>query len=322
MATACGDEPLPTDGQLEGTRLALSLVEHVSTSLQLTAPYRCARMPARLEAPVIPDMPLTVTDAVVSIEKLAAKKTLLIAALADARGSEAETLRALGTMREKLIKEKVDVVISLGGMGETEDAIQAVLGELSREAPYLLVAIPGDRESVAAHRQAVRTLADSGARVLDGATYRFLRLGGVLLATMPGIAMTANLVAGHEGCEHTGDDVEALLDLLSNEKETVLLASYSPMRGQGKQASDQGVGAIHTGEALLAPLLDSDALSLVIHGMVQPEAPAARGKIRPGQGTASLATGSLDPLEGPSAALLLSIAGKRVTWRRVGARPQ
>ena len=304
---------------MAGSRLALSLVEHLGTSLQLSAPHRCARIQPGLHAPVMPDMRWSVTDAILSIDSYADKKALLIAALADARGNDAVTLRATEIMREKFIQEKVDLVVSLGGMGKNKESIQAVLAELSRDAPYLLVALPGDRESVDAHRQAIRELTDSGARILDGATYRFLRLGSVLLATMPGIAMTANLIAGNEGCEHTGDDVKALLDLLSAEEATVVLASYAPLREQGDHASDRGVGAIHTGETLLSPLLGSAALSVVIHGMVEQESPTPRGKVRPGRGPSSIATGSLDPLTGPSAALLLSIAGKKLSWRRIEA---
>jgi hypothetical protein len=206
-------------------------------------------------------------------------------------------------------------------MGKDKESIHTVLAELTREAPYLVVAIPGERESVAAHREAIAELVASGSRILDGANYRLLRLGAVLVATMPGIAMTANLVAGDEGCEHTADDVSALLGQLASAKESVVLASYAPPRAEGPLASDRGAGSIHTGETILSPLLKSEAVSVILHGMVEGESPLPRGKIRPGQGATSLAAGSLDPLEGQSAALLLSISGKKLNWRRIQAIP-
>jgi hypothetical protein len=266
-------------------------------------------------------MDLSLSGSIVNIDSLADKKTLLMATVADARGSDAETLGAVTKLREKFIKEKVNLVVSLGGIGEDKESIQAVLAELTRDAPYLLVAMPGDRESVTGHRQAIAELVASGARVLDGANYRLIRMGNLLLATMPGIAMTANLVAGDEGCEHTAEDVSRLQEQLANPKKTVVLASYAPPRAQGPQASDRGAGAIHTGETILSPLLRNEAVSVLVHGMVQEETPAPRGRIRPGQEVTSLAAGSLDPLEGQSAALLLSISGKKLSWRRIQAMP-
>jgi hypothetical protein len=241
--------------------------------------------------------------------------------VADARGSEAETLAAVAKLREKFRKEGVNLVVSLGGIGEDKASIQAVLAELTRDAPYLVVALPGDRESVASHRQAIGELVASGARILDGANYRLIRLGSMLLATMPGIDMTANLIAGDEGCEHTADDVSALQQRIADSKHGVVLASYAPLRETGPRASDWGAGAIHTGETTLSSLLEDDAVAVVVHGMVQSESPAPRGKIRAGQAVTSLAAGSLDPLEDKSVALLLSISGKKLSWRRMQAMP-
>jgi hypothetical protein len=89
---------------------------------------------------------------------------LKIAAISDARGSEAETLSAITELRAGFVEQDVDVVLSLGGHGSSMESIHAVLSAIATDAPYLTVAIPGDRESITGHREAVSELAKSGAK--------------------------------------------------------------------------------------------------------------------------------------------------------------
>jgi hypothetical protein len=318
---ACGDAPPPTDGKVEGGQLATSLIQHLNSSLQLVAPFRCARIQNDRATPLLSGMKVTMRKATLEVESLAQKKTLTIAAVADARGSDEATLQGLAFLRDAFISEKVDLVISLGGHGTSKDDIYAVLSAISVDAPYLTLAIPGDRESVPGHREAVSELAKAGAKIIDGAQYRVLSLGTLNLATMPGIAMSANLIANHEGCLHTLEDSQELLRYLESEDVDFLLASYAPARQDSRPATDLGAGGIHVGEQELAPLSQSKALRLRIHGMVaQPEAPQS-GKLRLGPGASSLASGSLDPLDGSSSALVISITGQRLDWKRIVAAP-
>jgi hypothetical protein len=266
-------------------------------------------------------MKVTMQGATLNFEGLAKKKSLTIAAVADARGDDEETLRGAAALREIFLEEGVDVVLSLGGHGKTEQATHALLSAISTKAPYLTVALPGDRESIPAHRKAVRSLAKSGARVLDGAQYRLLSLGDLLVATMPGIAMGANLIAGNDGCLHTEADTADLIEFIEKSESRVLLASYAPVRQEGSEGSDLGAGGIHVGETLLKPLLATEKLALRIHGMVGGRSSPTKGKHRMGPGSRTLAAGSLDALDGPSTALILAITGKKLSWRRVVAEP-
>ena len=314
---ACGDPPPPSDGQVEGAKLATSLVQQLNSSLQLSAPFRCARVQVNLATPRVNGMSTSMTGATVQFEELAKKKSLRFGAISDARGSEEETLAAVSTLRESFVTEKVDLVLSLGGHGSSLASIQAVLSALTLDAPYLTIAIPGDRESVSAHREAVRELAKSGAKIIDGARYRVLSFGKVVVATMPGISKQANLIEGDNGCLHTVADVNQLLRYLPADT-SLLLASYAPPRQEGPEGSDIGAGGIHTGEAALAGLLQNKALSLVVHGMVDNATPSS-GKLKLGQGMRSVATGSADPLEGRTSALVISITGKKLAWKRLRA---
>ncbi len=316
---ACGDAPPPSNGEVEGEKLATSLVAHLGSSLQLSAPFRCARIQTDRATPVIPGMNVTMEGATLRLDSFAEKKSVTLAFIADARGHDKETVRAASALRARFAEEGVDVLLSLGGHDREEDSIAALLSALTADAPYLTLAIPGDRESVTGHRQAVRDLAKSGARILDGAQYRMLSLGNVLVATMPGISMEANLVAANDGCLHTEADTRELLKYVEKSKLPVLIASYAPVRQEGLGGSDLGAGGIHAGEKLLQPLLATDNLSLLIHGMVGLGSSDSKGKHRMGQASRSLAAGSLDPLDGPSMALIITITGKRLNWRRIEA---
>lgn len=318
----CGDPPQASDGQSEGEKLATSLVDHLGTSLQMTAPFRCARIQADRATPAFKDMELTMEGATLTIASLTGKKSLTLATIADARGDDEGTLRAASTLRETFAAQGVDLVISLGGHGSSVESIQALLSAISSDAPYLTLAIPGDRESIPAHREAVRDLAKSGARIVDGAQYRLVSLGSLLVATVPGIAMEANLIAENDGCLHTESDTKELLEYVEKSQSPVLVASYAPPRQVGPGGSDLGAGGIHTGEKLLQPLLTSEKVSLVIHGMVGSGSAPSKGKHRLGQGSRALAAGSLDAFGGPSTSLIITIAGKKVAWRRVEAKAE
>ncbi len=317
-AIACGDPPPPADGQIEGAKLAKAMVTHLDRTLQMSAPFRCARIQLDRATPRLANMDLSMERATLIIGSLSDKKKIKIAALSDARGNQEETLKAVALMRETFIKEEVDIVLSLGGLASKKAAIHSLLSALSTDAPYLTLAIPGDRESTPAHRAAVADLAKSGTKILDGAQYRLLRMGNVLLATMPGVSMEANLIAAKEGCLHTADDGSELLRYLDDEEVKLVVASYAPIRGGG---SDLGAGGIHVGETQLAPLLQHKALAVHVHGMVSQKSSAKKGKERLARGPSFLAAGSVDPLDGPSSALIFSISDKKLLWQRIVAKP-
>ncbi|HTM20045.1 MAG TPA: hypothetical protein VL172_06050, partial [Kofleriaceae bacterium] len=112
---------------------------------------------------------------------------LVIAVVADARGGTPPTLARIERLRAELAAAGVELVVSLGGQGTARADLQAVLGGLAA-GPWALLAIPGDRESLAEHAAAVAAL---GGAVVDGGRVRFVDAAGVTIATFPGAEGTA-----------------------------------------------------------------------------------------------------------------------------------
>ncbi len=108
--------------------------------------------------------------------------------VADARGADAATLANLAWARKKLAAEKVDAVLVLGGMGGTKDELAQTLGALANDAPWMVVAQAGERESVPALAGAIAGLAAEQAPIVDGAAARIVVIDGVAIGFLPGLA--------------------------------------------------------------------------------------------------------------------------------------
>ena len=242
---------------------------------------------------------------------------MTIGVVADARGSRDH----LQTIRAGFVERGVELVVSLGGMGRERADIEAALSALA--GSWYLLALPGDRESFPAHRQAVVAL--TSRHVLDGSKVRRIRIGQLLtLLTLPGAPDVAHLLAADQGCLFTGRDSAALTDLArSTDGPHRLLVSHTPPRQSGPRASDRSASGIHIGDRDLADAVAALQSSLVVHGLVPPRALAARGshalspsdRLYLGAGAAD----GLPDLAGHSGsvplALVIEIETGRVTWQ-------
>tara|TARA_R110002096_G_scaffold416429_1_gene618908 strand:- start:68815 stop:69873 length:1059 start_codon:yes stop_codon:yes gene_type:complete len=312
---ACSGEPAPTDGQAEGKRLGQALTQHIETSMELRAPFRCARFPTDARGPNMERVSWDDTSGALVVKPYGSEPRF--ATIADARASSATDVSALERLRDSLNEQDVDVLISLGGLGRDEESIEQVLKALTMGARYLVLAFPGALESLPAHRSAIASLAKNGVRILDATRYRFTQLGELRLATMPGIAKTAHLVAGDSGCVHIEADIEELLANLAIASRPTVLLSYAPWRQQGDEATDLGIGDIHAGELELSPLERSEHVSALVHGMLSSREMANDGSIRLAQPPASIPTGSLSQDAASPSALMLSVAGAKLSWKRL-----
>lgn len=319
MALACGDGPPPTNGKVEGKRLALALAAHTVHTSTLIAPYRCARRRQEHALPVLPGLATSLNGPVLELGlgKDDIADSLTIAYVADARGADAETRRAIAKHRATFKEAGVRIIVSLGGLATKGDDLQSLLQDLLGDTQAILIAIPGDRESIPEHRAAIKRMAKTGARVLDGSYYQLIRVGEVVLANMPGIAMSSNLIAKMKGCQHLEIDAKELLRDGLREQDIILLNSYAPIRAEEIRAQDRGLGGIHVGELALVPLLQHTQIAAAIHAMVAPENPSTTGNVRISASALLLATGSLDALERKSEALLVTLAGTTLSWRRL-----
>jgi hypothetical protein len=174
-------------------------------------------------------------------------------------------------------------------MATTE--VEAVLSELT--GPWPVVAIPGDRESLASHRAACEALTQRG--VIDGSRIRSFSAGAVVMATFPGAPDVRRLVSGKDGCVHTAQDANSL-GVLYDSAETTgrnpsgagsgairVLLTHTPPRQGGAEGTDLAPGAIHIGDASLAEAIAAAGVDLVIHGLI-----AAHGVRAAAKGEATL----------------------------------
>ena len=333
--------------------LADGVAGAVTAARALAAPYRCAQ-PSRTALPTLPPIPArlgqrahrTLTLAGDTLRLLprghehAHDHTLVLGVVADARGVTPTTLGQLAQIRTAFAQDGVELVVSLGGMGRTKDEISAVLGALAHEGdPWVLWAMPGDRESVAAHRAAVATLLAADRPVFDASRVRMVEADGAVLAAFPGVEQPDELVAGVDGCVHNAADAAALAARLSAAHGVRVWAGYAPPRGQSPSDDDVALGGVHVGEQTLTAALAAARADLVLHGMVdQAVLGPAAGRAGVGGTSAPVVLGA-GPVEalpvwgpgGPAAdggALVVRVSEHGVSWRRVrfplpgrGARP-
>ncbi len=188
----------------------------------------------------------------------AARQRVLIGVVADARGADVATLARVRAAAASFAAAHVDVVVSLGGLGSTRAEIEPLLAALASDG-WLLVALPGDREAVAAHRETVAALAAHGAHVVDGSALGLLVVDGVTIGLLPGAPAgpgghAHGLVAGADGCARAGEDLAALERRVAAEPGPHVLAAHQAPRQRGLEATDVALGGVHVGEVGLADL--------------------------------------------------------------------
>jgi len=251
----------------------------------------------------------------------------VLGVVADARGSSTEIAVAqLARIRRRLEEAGVQVLLSLGGLGTSREEIANALRPLAVGARWPVIAIPGDREDLPAHRAAIAAVnQEEQTLVLDGSAIRLLIAETAVIGTLPGSASGKRLLAGVEGCQHTAADARALAEVLLEQDVARVWASHAPPRQQGPTASDVALGGAHVGEAELAEAIGTSKVSLVLHALVDEAAARQRpGSLRlPSAHPAHLASGALDavPTHVPDhgtitgAALVIRFTARELRWR-------
>ncbi|HEY4240566.1 MAG TPA: hypothetical protein VGM88_12160 [Kofleriaceae bacterium] len=300
--SACGghahdDSPAARIGPALGA--ALGAADHTR------APWRCADEG-------VPPLPAEERKLGARTWKLAGHEVsadgetdLTIGVVADAGGSAPATLAAIGRLRGALAH--ADLVVTLGGMGANQAEIEATLGALADQAPFPVVALPGDLEPADAQAKAIAALRAKGVPVVDGRLARRIELPGATIATLPGAGAASRLVAGAEGCGYRPEDVAAAAAALTALPGLRIVAEAEAPRG------------MHGGDATGDPALVPDAahpFDLALHGAADAVSPAQSGG-RDGKGVA-LTPGPSDatprlpgPVRAPTAGMLVVRAG---TW--------
>jgi hypothetical protein len=292
------------------TRVGPALAAAVAAAESARGPWRCTAA----------DLPALADDAFTAgahrwklhghaLHRDDAGDTATIAFVADAGGGTPATLAALGRLRGQLDAAAPDVVIALGGMGETEADLEATLGVLADRASFPVVALPGDLEPEPAELAALTALAKHGARVIDGRRARWIELPVATIATIPGAGAASRLAAGPEGCAWTAPEVTAIYGALAaHDGIRVAATAEAPREAPGGQP---------TGELALVP--PPAQVDVVIHGPTREAPSAARSGARDGA-AAALSPGTSDastrlPAPHVPSAGLLAIRGATWTWR-------
>lgn len=302
---ACGDSAPPPSAPGVGKVLAavLAAADHERT------PWRCAT----LDTPMVRDEQLTTGDRKWQLgghvlRRIDGDATLAIGVVADAGGDGPRTVAALARLRAELEHSSPDLVLALGGMGETQADLEATLGTLAERAPWPVVALPGDLEPASAHAAAIATLRTRGAQVFDGRLIRWIELSGATIATIPGAGARERLLAGDEGCLWRPEDVAALYSAVTTKPGIRIVASSEAPRSRvaGEPAGELG-------------LVPAQPIEVALHGPVTPAPSSAKSGGRDGAqvalspGTAD-ATRRLPDPHTPSAGILVVRAGTW-TWR-------
>ena len=178
VAGACGEasRPAVARGAL-GRATAEAVLAAVAAAADEIEPWRCAR-PGDTAGLVAPPGWRLDGARLIAPEDAAPH----VAVLGEARGDAT----AVAGLRAALDAAPPAVVVTIGGMATTQAELTALLAPLAEGAPWLLVAVPGDREALPAHRAAVAALAARGARVVDGTRARVIDLGAIRIGTLPG----------------------------------------------------------------------------------------------------------------------------------------
>jgi hypothetical protein len=306
--------PDPEVGRSAGAEMAGALDDALDRAELALEAHRCALLdPAPAGAPR--PLPATARPFTVQGDTLSAAggRPLVIAVVADARGATPPTLARIAALRAELEGADVELVLSLGGLGTGRAEIAAVLRAL--DGPWAVLAIPGDRESVAEHAAAVAELAAAGKPVVDGAKVRFVDGGGAAIGTFPGAGHTRQLVGGPDGCQHDAGDAAALAQALAGRPGVRVWAGWSAPRQRGPGGSDLGGDGVHAGERALAAALAGRPIALVLSAMVD-DGVQEDGEASPGGDRLHLSAGSLEAVPGStSSALLLTVEKIRIKWR-------
>lgn len=318
---ACGSGGGGGDRGSIGPATGAALIAAVEAAADTVEPWRCARWGEPPTLPV-PAGWVREEDRLRPGGKAAAAARIAI--VAEARGADDPTIAALGDLRRALDAAPVDVVVTLGGMGQTRAEIARAIGPLARGAPWLVVAIPGDRESIGEHRAAIAELAGAGATIVDGSEVRLVEIGGATLGTLPGAPYRARLAADEHGCVHDDADVLALLEALAADprRPAVVLGQRAP-RGR----TDLAPGGIRAGDVGYARLVAETPVDLVVHAAVD-DVSGIAGRTRPdprkrANPVTTLAAGAIDatPRYRPDgtrvlpSAVVLTVGGRELAWK-------
>jgi hypothetical protein len=182
-----------------------------------------------------------------------AGKVVRVGLIADAREATKETLGNLERFAGVFRREKVTAVITLGGLGRTDEEIAKALTALkASQAPVL--ALPG-REPEAAFHGGVQRAKKAGLDVVDLSVARGVAGDGLAVVALPGEPWAHDLAPG--GCRAQAGDLKDVDAWANKEGRPALVVAHRAPRGGGPVGIGWAAGGADDGDAALAKLLPS-----------------------------------------------------------------
>lgn len=181
---------------------------------------------------------------------------LRIGVLSAIKDDREPTLAAVRTLRGRLEKAGIDVLVVNGDLATNLFELQKVFAALA-ESPVLVVASIGNTESCGAFNQAAEEVFATQRHVINGNWVRRLELDDGTLVTLPGYYDRRFTHTG--GAAHyDAKDLDVLSDLLLSPADAtapVVLISHGPPRGEAKKAIDVVNDGSHVGDAALTVVM-------------------------------------------------------------------
>jgi hypothetical protein len=313
--------------QRAGRGLAAGLDSALNKAATLREPYRCAALPTGAATASFEVAGRRFGLRGYTLTASRAKRggdRLILGVLGDARGGDGATMKQLETALARFERRGVELIITVGGMGTTRAELVRVLGAIGRGGRWPVIALPGDRESLPAHRAAIAAIGKPW--LVDGSRARIIEIDGVVIGTFPGVGYAARLQAGADGCAHGGAEARALAAIMAGREGVKVWASYAPPRQQGSAGSDRGADNVHVGELGMTAPVERSGAALVVHGQVDRAAlGTARGRRALATGdTLHLASGPIEAMpvsngrdQVNGSALVVEVRSRNIAWSRL-----
>jgi hypothetical protein len=152
----------------------------------------------------------------------------------------------------------IDLVLVLGGLGATEEAVTGVLTAVASLGVPAVV-LPGGEDDAVAVEDGFDALDDELAGSLfDGRRLRSVKSGQNELVLVPG-APEGRYAADRRSCGISADDLEEIADDVSTPDEGVhrYLVSWAAPAGAGPASVSLGFGGVEAGDVRIAELADA-----------------------------------------------------------------
>lgn len=194
---------------------------------------------------------------------------LRVGVLSAIKDDREPTLAAVRTLRARLEKAGIDVLVVNGDLATNLFELEKVFAALA-ESPVLVVAVIGNTESCGAFNQAAEAVFATQRHVLNGNWVRRLELDDGTLVTLPGYYDRRFTHTG--GAAHyDAADLEVLGDLLRNPAGAtapVVLISHGPPLGEAKKGIDVVNDGSHVGDAAMTTVMKDTGVVFGLFGHI------------------------------------------------------